>query len=1171
MNPYRPSLWSTLSIRTQILLIVLLAPLPVMALSVFQGYQEIQHSRRIFEDTILHAAQVNASEVERMLDDTEGILTVFSSLPSVQSLDKKDCSQALAKFPALFHSHSNIRTSDLEGNIICSALSAPQLNKLDKSLYKDDIVHKDGFSILYPLMGQISKKWIIPLDYPIRNSAGQRIGTISTPIDLENFRPFVTASLLRAYPQQTFSAIISDDFRILTAADNAGVVNAKAISHPLEESDDVKRLIEGTAYLTDLPLYADDIPRIHASAPIKGTHWTSVISVPQAYYDEQISSIITYRGTIIVFAYILSLGLAFFLSRRTAKPLVAVAEKTETFHEDGHELFVVKGSSCREVTRFVQTFNQLMSSLSLQHKELTSSENRYHSIFSGSRIPLLLIKPDTGEIFDANKSACDFYGWDLDTLRQMKIFDINALPADDIKKEMEKAEHEQRDHFHFKHRIKSGEIRDVEVHSSPIHMNGNTVLLSSVHDITKRVQAEKQLALAANVFLKAREGIVITDSNNAIVDVNDAFTQITGYAKQDVLGQKPSLLKSGRQSADFYSDLWLTLREKGSWTGEIWNRRKDGQHYAELASISLIYDDEGNVKNHLAIFSDITNIKHHQEQLERIAHYDSLTGLPNRVLLADRLQQAIAHSRRTQEAIAVVYLDLDGFKAINDSYGHETGDELLISVAHRMKSTLREEDTLARIGGDEFVAVLCGLKDINEYKYSLERLLRTTEEPVQIKSTQVTVSASAGVTLYPLDNSSADQLIRHADQAMYIAKQNGKNRHFLFDIEQDNAVKSHREALDHIETALREDQFVLFYQPKVNMSTGKVIGAEALIRWQHPTRGILPPADFLPVIEGTPLSAEVDNWVIERAMKQITQWKAQGFEIPLSVNVGAERLQNGNFVEHLRLVLSRYPEVSSRLLELELLESSALEDINKISELMTSCQKMGVRFALDDFGTGYSALTYLRRLPADVLKIDQSFIRGMLENPDDLAIVEGVLGLVSAFRCEAIAEGVETVGHGEVLLGLGCTNGQGYGIAKPMPAEKLKDWAEHWTPPEEWVSWQHKQLTHTEQRWMIAEIGHEYWVNSICKLVSENKGSLPPLDIHKCHFGRWLDNEGAALINDKPELVAVISLHEDMHALGKSIIDLYFAGEAGQALSLLGALRDKSDLFKSRLKTITDS
>ena len=585
-----------------------------------------------------------------------------------------------------------------------------------------------------------------------------------------------------------------------------------------------------------------------------------------------------------------------------------------------------------------------------------------------------------------------------------------------------------------------------------IDETGKQRLQIAVSDISTLKVAAVKLQLADNVFDNTREGITVTDAQGTMIEVNQAFSRITGYSREEALGQNPRILKSGRQDTSFYTEMWLNLTDQGHWSGEIWNRRKSGEVYAQLLTISAIRDPSGVTQQYVALFSDISVIKEHQNRLEHIAHFDALTNLPNRVLLADRLQQAMAQAQRRGLQLAVVYLDLDGFKQVNDSHGHEVGDELLIALSNAMKDTMREGDTLARMGGDEFVAVLIDLQNISSCLPMLDRLLGAAASPVRLGELSLRCSASLGVTFYAQDQDiDADQLLRQADQAMYQAKVAGKNRYHIFDAAHDNTVRGHHESLERIRLALAQGELLLHYQPKVNMRTGQVLGAEALIRWQHPEKGLLAPAEFLPVIEDHPLAVDVGEWVIDTTLTQMACWQAGGLKLQqVSVNVGARQLQQGDFVRRLKSILANHPQVNPANLQIEVLETSALSDMVQVSQVIEDCARIGVMFALDDFGTGYSSLTYLKRLRVSLLKIDQSFVRDMLDDPDDLAILEGVIGLAAAFKRQVIAEGVETVAHGTALSHLGCELAQGYGIARPMPGAEMPAWAASWLPDAAW-------------------------------------------------------------------------------------------------------------------------
>jgi diguanylate cyclase (GGDEF)-like protein/PAS domain S-box-containing protein len=718
----------------------------------------------------------------------------------------------------------------------------------------------------------------------------------------------------------------------------------------------------------------------------------------------------------------------------------------------------------------------------------------------------------------------------------------------------------------FQH--KNGEFLPVAFTSSPIIDHRKVVgAVVTFRDISDRKEIESALRLSASVFANSYEGIIVTDAANVVIDVNPAFSRITGFSREEVLGQNPRVLSSGRQPREFYARMWESLSEQDFWQGEIWNHRQCGEIYAEILSISVVRDKAGQLQHYIGVFSDITHLKAHEAELTRIAHYDVLTGIPNRRLLTDRLEQAIARSRRSGKSVAVCFLDLDGFKAINDRHGHDAGDQLLIVLASRMKEALREGDTLARVGGDEFVAVLLDLADFAASLPLLGRLLAAAAHPVQVGNVLLQVSASIGVSFYPqTPDADPDQLFRQADQAMYQAKLAGKNRYHLFDTEQDNSVRSRHESLERIRRALADQEFVLYYQPKVNMRTGKVIGAEALIRWQHPQQGILPPAVFLPIIEDHPLSTAVGEWVIDAALTQMERWRLAGLDIPVSVNIGARQLQQAGFVDRLRDILSAHPQIRPGDLELEVLETSALEDLAGVSVVIEACRQLGVLFALDDFGTGYSSLTYLKRLPVTQLKIDQSFVRDMLEDPDDLAILEGVLGLAVAFRREVIAEGVETMEHGQMLLQLGCELAQGFGIARPMPGADFPGWAEAWRADDSWGD--QPSLDRADLPLVFACVEHRAWIAGIEKYLAGTCAVLPPMRPEQCRLGVWLNAVGHKRHGAHPAFQPIELLHRRIHALGAELVELQISDRNAEAMAALGELHALKHALLEHIKKL---
>lgn len=583
-------------------------------------------------------------------------------------------------------------------------------------------------------------------------------------------------------------------------------------------------------------------------------------------------------------------------------------------------------------------------------------------------------------------------------------------------------------------------------------IDGKPFLVGLGIDISERHAAELRHKESEDKLRSLYElsplGITMTDMAGRYVEFNEAFQDICGYSAEELKQLDFWKLTPEQYHEAHRRQLDVLARDGRYGPYETEYCRADGT-LVPLRMNGMIVNHSDGQRYLWSIVEDISIYKHHQAELQRLAHFDSLTGIPNRTLLAERLSQATAAAAGSGSLLAVCYLDLDGFKPINDRFGHDAGDKVLIEVANRLHGFLRRSDTVARIGGDEFV-LLVELDHIEDCEPVLDRLLHAVNAPFVLCDQEQVVSASLGATIFPVDNVDGDTLIRHADQAMYLAKQSGKNRYQLFDPERDRRVRARLEQIAGVWTALRNDEFVLYYQPKVNMRTGSVYGAEALLRWQHPERGLLAPGEFLRALEATDGIVALGDWVLDNALRQAVAWQREGIDINISVNIAARHLLRQDFVSRLQAHLAAYPDFPRHRLELEVLETAALEDIHHVAGVIQACREFGVSFALDDFGTGYSSLTYLKLLPVETVKIDQTFIRGMLGAPEDIAIVEGIIGLSKVFGHRVVAEGVETAAHGVALLGLGCDLAQGYGVARPMPASDFPAWVRTWQPDESW-------------------------------------------------------------------------------------------------------------------------
>ena len=672
-------------------------------------------------------------------------------------------------------------------------------------------------------------------------------------------------------------------------------------------------------------------------------------------------------------------------------------------------------------------------------------------------------------------------------------------------------------------------VHELQVHQIELEMQNDELLKSQreLYETKKRYFDLYELA-PIGYFTLSIEGL--------IQEANLTASKLLALTRNKLIN-KPFSHFIQKEYQDIYYLFRKKLFESHEYT-ECELQLIKGDKTVFWAHISATIQMHDNKLECRLLLNNITQRKKVEEKLLHIAHYDELTDLPNRVILADRLQQNMIQVKRKNQSLAVIFLDIDGFKDVNDNYGHDVGDKLLIALAKQMKDTLREEDTLSRIGGDEFIVILSDLSDINSSLPLISRLLEAAAKEIYIDDLRIQVSASLGISFYPQSEEiDPDQLLRQADQAMYQAKISGKNCYHIFNIEQDDFIRERFEYIQRLREALNENEFILFYQPKVNMRTGKVIGVEALIRWEHPQKGLVQPDDFLPLVEGHDLSISIGEFVIKSVLSQIEAWQSLNIKIPVSINIAARQLLEDDFFEQFEKILLEFPKVDASLLEIEVLETSKLEDLSKASKVINRFKKLGVNFSLDDFGTGYSSMTYLKKLPITHIKIDQSFVSNMLKNPNDLAILESVIKLSSAFRINVIAEGVETLEHSRVLLQLGCELAQGYIIACPMRPDKFPKWLKEWKPDKSWTN--QSLLSEAQGKSLFATVEHRAWIANLHAFLKNKIKTFEIQNIHECNFSQWLDTYGDNYFKSSETLTRVKYLHKSIHNLSLELFEFH--------------------------------
>jgi diguanylate cyclase (GGDEF)-like protein/PAS domain S-box-containing protein len=676
---------------------------------------------------------------------------------------------------------------------------------------------------------------------------------------------------------------------------------------------------------------------------------------------------------------------------------------------------------------------------------LREGEARYRTLFEAHPLPMWVYDTDTLGILAVNDAAIAHYGYGREEFLAMTIPELQ--PHEEVSRLVTAIANLAPTGVNhsgtWRQCRKDGSEMLMEITSHSLDFGGRRARAVLAHDITEREHTRATIELNAKVFEQGHEGIVICNAEGRIVTANRAACETTGYSLAELVGKKPAILRSGRHDREFYRKLWAHVEAEGHWQGEIWNRRKSGEIYPEWLTISTVRNGEGKVTHYIGIASDITAHKEAEAHIRHLAHYDALTGLPNRSLLTDRMEQAISLAQQGRHALAVLFLDIDRFKNINDSLGHQMGDRMLVEVAERLHSEVRGEDTVSRLGGDEFVVLLPNA-DTDGAAHVADKIIRGMADPFVIWGVELSLTPSIGIAMYPADGQSTEALLQCADVAMYRAKEGGRNTFRFFAPEMHRQSSRTLQLENALRRALERDQLRLEYQPQVDLASGRIIGCEALLRWHHPELGVISPAEFIPVAEDTGLILPIGEWVLRTAVNQNRAWQAAGLPpLVVAVNISALQFHQTDLAELVSRALLE-GGLAPEHLELELTESITMKNPESAVVIVERLRQRGIRLSIDDFGTGYSSLSYLKRLAVAKLKIDQSFIRDIAIEADSEAIVSAVINLARSLGLQTIAEGVETDVQLAFLRAQGCQQIQGYHVSRPLPAAEFAAFLHQW-------------------------------------------------------------------------------------------------------------------------------
>jgi len=1031
------------SLKTRVLLATLaLFAVSIWSLSFFASRVLRDDITRLLGEqqrsTVAYVAKAIDEEIDDRIKTLELIAASIGSVQLTTPGALQSQFEALLVFHRLFN--AGIWATDAEGTTVADiprSTGRIGVNYKDREYFQKTL-HNNKPTVAIPMKGRVVGALVLVIAVPVRDDQGRAIGTLCGGIRLDhpNFldpitenRHGRTGGFLLVAPEQRMIILATDKSRNMEELAPPGI------------NPDTDRSLDGHRG-TQIQRNARGVEILVSTHSVPSAGWYVAASLPT---DEAFAPINDIRRSILATALLLTIatgGILWWTLHRQLRPLETTADRLAAMHRSGHALEPLPVVGANEIGLLITSFNGLLAALQKRETELRESEERFRSLHEGSFGGIAI--HDKGIILDSNQSLAEMTGFTRDELNGMDGLQLIA-PAW-RERVMQNILGNHPDAYEAEGLRKDGTTYPLVIRGKNIPYRGRTMRVTEFRDVTEQRNAEQQHQIAAIAF-ESQEGLLITDAAHRIVRANQAFARITGYPVEELLGKTPRLLGADRHPPQHFESLMETVNREGFWQGELWNRRKSGEEYPVWLTITAVRNSAGTVSHYVASLEDITQRKTAEEEIKHLAFFDQLTGLPNRRVLADRLKQALAASCRHNHCGALLFIDLDNFKTLNDTLGHDLGDLLLQQVAERLAKCVRDGDTVARLGGDEFVVMLESLSDSMEEAASHaevvgEKIVASLGQTYHLSGYEHHSSASIGIAMFLGCNDVAEELLKRADMAMYQAKSAGRNTLRFFDPEMQAMVSARATLETGLREAVQKHHFVLHYQAQVD-SAYNVTGAEALLRWHDPAYNHVPPRAFIPIAEETGLILQIGRWVLETACERLAAWASQPAFACLSVavNISARQFLQKNFVDQVIQVIERTGADPQRL-KLELTESMLLHDVDDVIAKMTTLKSLGVSFSLDDFGTGYSSLSYLKRLPLDQLKIDQGFIRDILTNPDDAAIARMIVALGENFGLTVIAEGVESETQLLKLAEQGCNHYQGFLFCRPMTLPEFEAYVE---------------------------------------------------------------------------------------------------------------------------------